>query len=75
MIPLHTVLPINGMRQIQCSACGATALNTAKERNRFSKRHPGKCAERREFTRQLAEGVRSVEADGDTDGEEEEQAS
>jgi len=61
MIPIHTVLPINGMRQIQCSACGATAPNDSRNRNRFSKRHPGKCQERRAFTKQLAEGVRSVE--------------
>jgi len=48
-------------RQVRCSVCGATALNTSRDRNRFAKRHPGKCTERAAFTKQLASGTKSVD--------------
>lgn len=68
MIPIHTVLPLAGSEKVQivgsaimCPGCGAVCAATSKRRGRFLKRHPAKCQERREFSRQLAEGVRSVE--------------
>lgn len=47
---------------LTCS-CGASCANTSKEAVRFKKRHPFKCAQRKVFTKQLAEGVKSVEGD------------
>ena len=44
---------------IQCPNCGATA--DPKDRNRFAKRHPRLCTERREFNRKLAQGTRCAE--------------
>lgn len=41
--------------------CGASAANTSKERGRFKRRHPALCADRKKFTKQLAQGTRSVE--------------
>ncbi len=43
--------------------CGASANNTLKERARFLRRHGEKClaTERKAFTKQLAQGTRSVE--------------
>jgi len=43
--------------------CGAWVRNTSKERNRFNRRHGGNClkAKRRQFSKQLAEGTKSVE--------------
>lgn len=43
---------------IQCS-CGSKA--EPKDRNRFLKRHPRICSERREFTKQIARGTRCVD--------------
>jgi hypothetical protein len=43
--------------------CGAKARNTTKERGRFKRRHPSLCSERFKFTKQLATGTRSVDAD------------
>lgn len=43
--------------------CGASSSKASKELKRFLKRHPAKCSERREFSKQLAEGTRSVDAD------------
>ncbi len=43
-------------------ACGASAADTCKERGRFKRRHPVLCSERRNFTKQLAQGTRSVES-------------
>lgn len=44
---------------IRCPACGATA--DPKDHNRFAKRHPSKCVERREFNKRLAQGTRCTE--------------
>lgn len=57
---------INGKGFLTCDVCGAKAASNSKEFNRFIKRHPAKCSERREFSKQLAEGVRSVESIVDT---------
>ena len=43
--------------------CGAKARNTSRERNRFTRRHPKLCSEWRSFAKQLAQDVRSVNAD------------
>lgn len=43
---------------LECS-CGAKA--PPKDRKRFLARHPKMCSERREFTRQLAQGTRCVD--------------
>lgn len=43
--------------------CGARAPDTSSAAKRFQTRHPGKCTERKEFTRQLATGTKSVDYD------------
>lgn len=45
--------------------CGAKC--EPKDKNRFLKRHPGKCTEKKEFTHQIAQGVKSVETDKSED--------
>ena len=64
--PTHDIGPmvVAYADHLHCTVCHANCPNTSKERARFEKRHPAKCQERREFTKQLAEGVRSVDADG-----------
>mgnify|MGYP001581959160 FL=1 len=55
--------------ELRCS-CGAKCADGSK-RTRFLERHPRLCSERQDFTRQLAQGTRSVESDGEpyaTDG-------
>jgi hypothetical protein len=47
---------------VACNACGAHC-DKKNELNRFLRRHPGKCQQRKAFTKQLAAGVRSVDAD------------
>lgn len=52
------------MTSYKCEACGKSitrSSTTHPDIKRFAKRHPKKCEERRLFTKQLAEGVRSVE--------------
>lgn len=47
-----------------CKNCGASAADTSKERGRFRRRHPLFCKvsmERHVFSKQLAQGTRSVE--------------
>jgi hypothetical protein len=59
---MNNVQVIEGV--LQCS-CGAKC--EPKDKNRFRKRHPAKCSEKEEFTRQIAQGVRSVETDQQED--------
>jgi hypothetical protein len=56
----NTVTLISG--ELVCT-CGAKAQDNSSESKRFKKRHPGKCSERRDFTKQLAQGTRSVDGD------------
>ncbi len=44
----------------ECPLCHASC-DEKKDLNRFNRRHPAKCQERMAFTKQVAEGVRSVE--------------
>lgn len=44
-----------------CPNCAATA--EPKHKARFMKRHPALCTKRKEFTKQLAAGTRSVDAE------------
>lgn len=53
---MNHVIDVPG--KLECS-CGAKS--EAKDRNRFLKRHPGKCSERREFTRKIANGTRCLD--------------
>jgi hypothetical protein len=48
-----TLDPIDGKEMYVCDACGARCR--PKDRNRFGKRHPMLCQERKAFTAQLAE--------------------
>jgi hypothetical protein len=43
-----------------CKVCG-TICTSAKDLPRFLRRHPKLCSEGKGFTKQLAQGVRSVE--------------
>ena len=56
----NEVTLVNG--ELVCT-CGAKAQDNSSESKRFNKRHPGKCSERRDFTKQLAQGIRSVDYD------------
>lgn len=59
----------NTLNTLECPLCKATAQNTSKERGRFLRRHPRLCAMRYGLSKKLAEGVRSVDADVETDFE------
>lgn len=55
---------------LTCFECGATVPDTSKFRGRFKRRHPKLCELhltaqelQREFTRQLAQDTKSVDAD------------
>jgi len=50
-----TVKP-DGSAECKCGACCQP-----KDKNRFLKRHPALCSERRAFAKQLAQGTRSVD--------------
>ncbi len=52
----------NSLPRLACP-CGATVPNTSRYRGRFKRRHPALCTERLQFTRQLAQGTRSVDYD------------
>jgi len=53
-----------GMPDRLVCSCGASCREVGHgERNRFLKRHPKACNERRELTKQLAQGTRSVDYD------------
>jgi hypothetical protein len=43
--------------------CGARCYNNSREARRFRLRHPVLCQARKQFTKQLAAGTRSVDAD------------
>ena len=45
---------------VSCPSCGAVCSDK-KDLARFKRRHPKLCQERKEFNKQLAAGVRSVE--------------
>lgn len=48
------------VKELVCE-CGARVPNTSKYRGRFKRRHPKLCQKRKEFAKQLAEDVKSVE--------------
>lgn len=52
---------VDGKEMYVCDNCGAKCK--PNERNRFGKRHPKMCKERKAFTAQIAKGTRSVDAD------------
>ena len=57
--------------RLRCD-CGATAADNSKERGHFRRRHPVLCKSRktdREFTRALADRIKSVNADAPTEFE------
>lgn len=60
---------------LECPLCKATAQNTSKERGRFLRRHPAvhgtpqDTAERIKVAKQLSRGIRSVDADVETEFE------
>ena len=56
----NEVTLVNG--ELVCT-CGAKAQDNSSESKRFKKRHPDKCSERQDFTKQLARGTRSVDYD------------
>jgi hypothetical protein len=43
--------------------CGAICYNNSREARRFRLRHPVLCQARKQFTKQLAAGTRSVDED------------
>ncbi len=50
--------------ELVCTVCGATCTER-KDMRRFERRHPALCAERKEYTKQLAQGTRAVEDEED----------
>lgn len=54
---------------LKCPNCKATARDNSKERGRFLRRHPRLCTPRLGLSKKLAEGIRSVDADVETDFE------
>lgn len=51
---------LTDLHVLTCS-CGAKSKDTAEGRQRFMRRHPALCSDRKEFARQLAQTTRAVE--------------
>lgn len=55
-----SVIELRGNQYLRCD-CGAQCRQGSNKSLRFIARHPKLCSERKDFTKQLAQGVRSVE--------------